>query len=146
MSCAIRSFCFFFGVSGDIFCISFVSDVLFSVLGSAEVDFFGDFANPMDDDDDAPFKYFRNICLIAKERIWSSMGSVNVVDTEWAEYIHTISQLQREIQLQAYGQRDPLVEFNMQSYELFNNLVHDIQMKLLKSIFHIQFKVTLVEE
>lgn len=69
-----------------------------------------------------------------------------VVDTEWAEYIHTISQLQREIQLQVYGQRDPLIEFNMQSYELFNNLVHDIQMKLLKSVFHIQFKVTLVEE
>ena len=64
----------------------------------------------------------------------------SIVDAEWAEYLHTITQLQREIQLQAYGQKDPLLEYNMQSYELFNHLVSDIQMKFLRSVYHLEIK------
>lgn len=66
-----------------------------------------------------------------------------IIDTEWANYIHTITQLQKEIQLQAYGNKNPLIEFSIQSYELFNNLVNEIQMKVLKSIYHAEFEATL---
>lgn len=67
--------------------------------------------------------YFREIAL-------------SIVDTAWSDYINTIVELQKEVQLQAYGQKDPLIEFQIQSSELFNNLVYDIQMRLLKNIFN----------
>ena len=67
--------------------------------------------------------YFRKIAL-------------SIVDTAWSDYINTIMELQKEVQLQAYGQKDPLIEFQIQSSELFNNLVYDIQMRLLKNIFN----------
>lgn len=67
--------------------------------------------------------YFREIAL-------------SIVDTVWSDYINTIVELQKEVQLQAYGQKNPLIEFQIQSSELFNNLVYDIQMRLLKNIFN----------
>jgi len=67
--------------------------------------------------------YFREIAL-------------SIVDTAWSDYMNTIMELQKEVQLQAYGQKDPLIEFQIQSSELFNNLVYDIQMRLLKNIFN----------
>lgn len=67
--------------------------------------------------------YFRKIAL-------------SIVDTAWSDYMNTIMELQKEVQLQAYGQKDPLIEFQIQSSELFNNLVYDIQMRLLKNIFN----------
>lgn len=67
--------------------------------------------------------YFREIAL-------------SIVDTAWSDYINTIAELQKEVQLQAYGQKNPLIEFQIQSSELFNNLVYDIQMRLLKNIFN----------
>jgi len=66
--------------------------------------------------------------------------ALNIVDTAWSDYINLIEEVQKEIQLQAYGQKDPLIEFNLQSSELFNNLVYDIQMRLLKNIFHVKLE------
>lgn len=69
-----------------------------------------------------------------------------IVDRAWSGYIDEVSQLQKEIQLQAYGQKDPLVEFNIKSHELFNYLVHDIQMRLLRTVFRIKWDELLKEE
>lgn len=78
-------------------------------------------------------KYFREIAL-------------NIVDTAWSDYINSISELQKEVQLQVYGHKDPLIEFQLQSSELFNNLVYEIQMRLLKNIFFAKLENVLEDE
>lgn len=68
-------------------------------------------------------KYFREIAL-------------NIVDSAWSEYINIISELQKGIHLQVYGNKNPLIEFQLKSSELFNNLIHNIQTRIVRDIFH----------
>ena len=45
---------------------------------------------------------------------------LKVVDRKWMDHIDDMEQLRQGIGLQAYGQKDPLVEYKMNAYEMFN--------------------------
>lgn len=97
---------------------------------------------------DVKYRFLQKVAPYKEEVIQTIFKEIafTIVDSAWSDYINTISQLQKEIQLQAYGQKDPLLEFNMQSFELFNNLVYDIQMRLQKGIFHAELKIVPTED
>lgn len=67
---------------------------------------------------------------------------LRVVDTKWMDHIDAMDQLRQGIGLRAYGQRDPLVEYRYEGYEMFNAMVEDIQEDVTRLIF----RVRVVEE
>jgi preprotein translocase subunit SecA len=67
---------------------------------------------------------------------------LSVMDKLWMEHIDTVDDLRTGIGLQAYGQRDPLVEFKNQAYTLFERLMGDIDYEVV----HQLFKVELVQQ
>lgn len=84
------------------------------------------------------YRFNNKIALYDREKVENYYREIvlSIVDVAWSEYINMIAELQKEVQLQIYGQKDPLIEFQIQSSELFSNLVYNIQMRLLKNIFN----------
>ena len=52
---------------------------------------------------------------------------LKVIDRKWMNHIDDMDQLRQGIGLQAYGQRDPLVEYKMNAYEMFENMTESIK-------------------
>ena len=52
---------------------------------------------------------------------------LKVIDQKWMDHIDDMDQLRQGIGLQAYGQRDPKVEYKMTAYDMFNEMTNSIQ-------------------
>ncbi len=52
---------------------------------------------------------------------------LKVIDRKWMDHIDDMDQLRQGIGLQAYGQRDPLVEYKMRGYDMFDEMTANIQ-------------------
>jgi len=52
---------------------------------------------------------------------------LTVLDEKWKDHLYDLDQLRHAIQYRAYGQRDPLVEYKKEAFEMFEDLVRDIQ-------------------
>ena len=52
---------------------------------------------------------------------------LRVVDQKWMDHIDAMDQLRQGIGLRAYGQRDPVVEYKLEGYEMFEEMVRSIQ-------------------
>jgi preprotein translocase subunit SecA len=63
---------------------------------------------------------------------------LQVIDRLWMDHIDAIDDLRTGIGLQAYGQRDPLVEFKNQAYRLFERLMGDIDFEVVHQLFKVQ--------
>jgi preprotein translocase subunit SecA len=63
---------------------------------------------------------------------------LRTVDRHWMYFIDVMHQLRHEIHLQAYGQRDPLVQYRLQSAEMFEDMIRQIQADVVRAIYHIQ--------
>ena len=57
---------------------------------------------------------------------------LKVIDQKWMDHIDDMDQLRQGIGLQAYGQRDPKVEYKMAAYEMFNDMLASIQQDTLR--------------
>lgn len=60
---------------------------------------------------------------------------LKVVDSEWKDHLYQMDRLKEGISLRAYAQKDPLVEYKRESYELFLDLVDTIKEKVIKNVF-----------
>ncbi|MFO7152094.1 MAG: preprotein translocase subunit SecA [Bacillota bacterium] len=65
---------------------------------------------------------------------------LKVVDQKWMDHIDAMDQLREGIGLRAYGQRDPLVEYKIEGYEMFQNMIKSIQEDTLRYLFRVQLK------
>ena len=63
---------------------------------------------------------------------------LKVVDRKWMDHIDDMEQLRQGIGLQAYGQKDPLVEYKMNAYEMFNAMTASIQEDTLRLLYHVR--------
>ena len=63
---------------------------------------------------------------------------LRVIDRKWMEEIDDMDQLRQGIGLQAYGQRDPLVEYKMTGYEMFGEMTNAIAENTIRTLFHIK--------
>lgn len=68
------------------------------------------------------------------------------IDDLWVEHLETMEHLRRGVNLQAYGQRDPLVEYKRESYHLFQELLANIQFRVAQTIFRVRVGRQIVEE
>ncbi|MEA2104519.1 MAG: preprotein translocase subunit SecA [Candidatus Cloacimonadota bacterium] len=60
---------------------------------------------------------------------------LKVVDSEWKDHLYQMDRLKEGIGLRAYAQKDPLVEYKHESFELFLDLVDTIKEKVMKNVF-----------
>jgi len=56
-----------------------------------------------------------------------SQVMLSVIDEKWKDHLYDLDQLRNAIQYRAYGQKDPLVEYKKEAYEMFEDLMRDIQ-------------------
>ena len=63
---------------------------------------------------------------------------LKVVERMWMDHIDDMEQLRQGIGLQAYGQKDPLVEYKMNAYEMFNAMTASIQEDTLRLLYHVR--------
>ena len=63
---------------------------------------------------------------------------LKAIDTRWMEHIDDMDQLRQGIGLQAYGQKNPLVEYKMIGYDLFDEMTENIATNTIRMLFHIR--------
>jgi len=63
---------------------------------------------------------------------------LKVIDRKWMDHIDDMDQLRQGIGLQAYAQRDPLIEYKLSGYEMFDALTDNIKEETVKLLFHVK--------
>ncbi len=63
---------------------------------------------------------------------------LKVIDRKWMDHIDDMDQLRQGIGLQAYGQRDPLVEYKMSGFDMFDAMISAIQEDTVRLLFHVR--------
>jgi preprotein translocase subunit SecA len=63
---------------------------------------------------------------------------LTVLDEKWKDHLYDLDQLRHAIQYRAYGQRDPLVEYKKEAFEMFEDLIRDMQASFTERFFKIQ--------
>ncbi len=62
------------------------------------------------------------------------------IDRKWMDHIDDMEILREGIGLQAYGQRDPLVEYKMAGFEMFDDMTANIQEETLRLLYHVRIE------
>ncbi|RKL64324.1 preprotein translocase subunit SecA [Thermoanaerobacteraceae bacterium SP2] len=65
---------------------------------------------------------------------------LKVVDQKWMDHIDAMDQLREGIGLRAYGQRDPVIEYKIEGYDMFQEMIKNIQEDTLRYLFRVQVK------
>jgi len=68
------------------------------------------------------------------------------LDNAWREHLYAMDNMKTGIRLRAYNQKDPLVEYKKESFNLFSELINDIKFNTIKTLQIIQFKMESAEE
>ncbi len=63
---------------------------------------------------------------------------LKVIDNKWMDHIDDMDQLRQGIGLQAYGQRDPVIEYKMSAYDMFNAMTSNIQEETVRLLYHVR--------
>ena len=66
---------------------------------------------------------------------------LRVIDQKWMDHLDNMEQMRQGINLQAYGQRDPLVEYRFLSFDIFEEMTLNIQEETVKAIYHVRLVV-----
>ena len=65
---------------------------------------------------------------------------LKVIDRKWMDHIDDMEQLRQGIGLQAYGQRDPKVEYKMSAFEMFDEMIAGIQQDTVRLLYHVRIE------
>ena len=65
---------------------------------------------------------------------------LRAIDGRWMDHIDDMDQLRQGIGLQAYGQKDPLVEYKMLGYDMFGEMTKAIEADTIRVLFHVKME------
>lgn len=65
---------------------------------------------------------------------------LKIIDRKWMDHIDDMDQLRQGIGLQAYGQRDPLVEYKMAGFDMFDDMIANIQEDTVRLLYHVKIE------
>ena len=68
------------------------------------------------------------------------------IDSKWMDHIDDMEILRQGIGLAAYGQRDPVVEYKMNAFDMFNEMINSIQEDTLRMLYHVQVEQKIERE
>ena len=63
---------------------------------------------------------------------------LHVVDSKWMDHLDAMDALKEGINLRAYGQKNPLVEYKFEAYEMFEEMIDSIKRTVVTFLYHIQ--------
>jgi len=63
---------------------------------------------------------------------------LRTVDRHWMFFIDEMHELRQEINLRAYGQRDPLVEYRLESFDMFEGMIQAIQEEVVRGVYQVR--------
>ena len=63
---------------------------------------------------------------------------LKVIDKKWTDHLDNMEQMKQGINLHAYGQRDPLVEYRFLSYDIFEEMTDNIKEETVKALYHVR--------
>lgn len=66
---------------------------------------------------------------------------LSVIDNRWIDYLHNLDGLREGIGLRAYGQKDPLIEYKREAFEMFQNLTYEIQRDTVLILFNTRIEI-----
>ena len=69
------------------------------------------------------------------------MIMLQIIDVLWKEHLRTMDYLRESTGLRGYGQRDPLIEYKRESFEMFEKLTEEIKEYIIINLFHIKIAV-----
>jgi preprotein translocase subunit SecA len=67
--------------------------------------------------------------------------TIGVVDDKWRDHLYDLDQLREGIYYRAWGQKDPLVEYKQEAFEMFTGLMHDLQATFAERWLKLQVEV-----
>lgn len=68
---------------------------------------------------------------------------LRMVDQKWMDHIDAMDRLRQGVGLRAYGQRDPVVEYRVESFDMFDEMINAIQEEAISMIFRVGIKTNL---
>jgi preprotein translocase subunit SecA len=71
-------------------------------------------------------------------RTYERIIMLNIIDAQWKDHLLSIDHLKQGIGLVGYGQKDPLVEYKKQSFDLFQEMLDRIDRHTIRSLFNLQ--------
>jgi preprotein translocase subunit SecA len=85
-------------------------------------------------------KYAEKESAIGEEamRTYERIIMLNIIDAQWKDHLLSIDHLKQGIGLVGYGQKDPLVEYKKQSFDLFQEMLDRIDTHTVRSLFNLQ--------
>jgi preprotein translocase subunit SecA len=85
-------------------------------------------------------KYARKEQQIGAEamRTYERIIMLNIIDAQWKDHLLSLDHLKQGIGLVGYGQKDPLVEYKKQSFDLFQEMLDRIDTSTIRSLFNLQ--------
>lgn len=63
---------------------------------------------------------------------------LQIIDTKWKDHLYAMDYLREGIGLRAYGQRDPLIEYQHEAFSMFSEMIESIKDQIVEIIFKIQ--------
>ena len=63
---------------------------------------------------------------------------LHVIDTQWKDHLYGLDHLKEGIGFRGYGQRDPLIEYKKESFELFEEMMNRMEEEIVKYVFMTQ--------
>ncbi|MDX9973687.1 MAG: SEC-C metal-binding domain-containing protein, partial [FCB group bacterium] len=76
---------------------------------------------------------------LARKRIhdFELMALLNAVDDRWIEHLYSMDYLRESVRLRAYGQRDPLVEYKTEGFELFEQMMKAVEENVVQTLYRV---------
>ena len=71
-------------------------------------------------------------------RHMEQMVFLQIIDTKWKDHLYAMDSLREGIGLRAYGQRDPLVEYKREAFEMFSQMIASIEEEAVETLFKLQ--------
>jgi preprotein translocase subunit SecA len=65
------------------------------------------------------------------------MALLRAVDDKWIDHLYSMDYLRDSVRLRAYGQRDPLVEYKTEGFELFENMMKSVDESVVQTLFRV---------
>jgi preprotein translocase subunit SecA len=66
------------------------------------------------------------------------MVFLQIIDTKWKDHLYAMDSLREGIGLRAYGQRDPLIEYKREAFNMFGQMIASIEEEAVEAVFKLQ--------
>jgi preprotein translocase subunit SecA len=63
---------------------------------------------------------------------------LQIIDTKWKEHLYAMDNLREGIGLRAYGQRDPLIEYKREGFQMFSDMMYSIEREVVETVYKMQ--------